>query len=74
MRIHDLRHTTATILLTQGVHPRAVMKTLGHRQISVTLDTLLPRIARRSGGRCTADGRGVSDWRSEWLSRRRRTS
>ena len=39
MRIHDLRHTTATLLLAQGVHPRVVMETLGHSQISLTLDT-----------------------------------
>jgi hypothetical protein len=35
----DLRHTTATLLLTQGVHPRVVMETLGHSQVSLTLDT-----------------------------------
>jgi len=39
MRLHDLRHTTATLLLAQGVHPRVVMETLGHSQISLTLDT-----------------------------------
>jgi integrase len=39
MRIHDLRHSTATILLTQGVHPRVVMEALGHSQVSLTLDT-----------------------------------
>lgn len=26
-------------MLTQGVHPRVVMKTLGHSQVSLTLDT-----------------------------------
>src|SRR5581483_2486098 len=39
MRLHDLRHTTATLLLGQGVHPRIVMETLGQSQISLTLDT-----------------------------------
>ena len=39
MRIHDLRHTTATLLLAQGVHPRVVMELLGHSQVSLTLDT-----------------------------------
>ena len=39
IRLHDLRHTTATLLLTQGVHPRVVMETLGHSQVSLTLDT-----------------------------------
>ena len=37
--MHDLRHTAATLLLTQGVHPRVVMETLGHSQVSLTLDT-----------------------------------
>jgi hypothetical protein len=38
MRLHDLRHTTATLLLGQGVHPRVVMETLGNSQVSLTLD------------------------------------
>jgi integrase len=37
IRIHDLRHTAATLLLTQGVHPRVVMELLGHSQIAVTM-------------------------------------
>lgn len=39
VRFHDLRHTAATLLLAQGVHPRAVTETLGHSQIGLTLDT-----------------------------------
>ena len=39
MRIHDLRHTSASLLLAQGVHPRVVMEILGHSQISITMDT-----------------------------------
>lgn len=39
IRIHDLRHTCASLLLVQGVHPRIVMETLGHSQISLTMDT-----------------------------------
>jgi len=39
MRLHDLRHTTASLLLAQGVHPRVVMETLGQSQIPLTLDT-----------------------------------
>jgi integrase len=39
IRFHDLRHTCATLLLSQGVHPKVVQELLGHSQISVTLDT-----------------------------------
>jgi integrase len=39
VRFHDLRHTAATLLLTQGVDPRTIMETLGHSQISLTLNT-----------------------------------
>jgi integrase len=35
----DLRHTCASLLLAQGVQPRVVMETLGHSQISITMDT-----------------------------------
>lgn len=38
-RFHDLRHTAASLLIAQGVHPRVVMETLGHSQISITMDT-----------------------------------
>ena len=38
-RFHDLRHTCASLLLVQGVHPRVVMEILGHSQISMTMDT-----------------------------------
>ncbi len=33
----DLRHTTATLLLDQGVHPKVVQELLGHRNIEMTL-------------------------------------
>jgi integrase len=39
MRFHDLRHTAATLMLSAGVHPKVVQETLGHSQISLTLDT-----------------------------------
>ena len=39
IRLHDLKHTCATRLMAQGVHARIVMETLGHSQISLTLDT-----------------------------------
>lgn len=34
-----LRHTAATMVLTQGVHPKVVSEMLGHATIRLTLDT-----------------------------------
>ncbi len=39
IRVHDLRHTAATLLLERGVHPKAVQEFLGHSTITLTLDT-----------------------------------
>ena len=39
IRFHDLRHTSATLLLAGGVHPKVVQERLGHSHISLTLDT-----------------------------------
>ncbi len=38
IRFHDLRHTSATLLLTQGVHGKIVQERLGHANIAMTLD------------------------------------
>ena len=38
IRFHDLRHTCATLLLAQGVHPRLIMDILGHSQIAITMN------------------------------------
>lgn len=38
-RFHDTRHTAATLLIAQGVHPRAIMETLGHSEIRLTMNT-----------------------------------
>ncbi|EJY55883.1 integrase family protein [Alicyclobacillus hesperidum URH17-3-68] len=39
IRIHDLRHTHATLLLLKGIHPKVVSERLGHEDISITLRT-----------------------------------
>lgn len=36
---HILRHTHATFLLSEGIHPKIVQERLGHSKISMTLDT-----------------------------------
>jgi integrase len=39
IRFHDLRHTHATMLLSQGIHAKVVSERLGHSNIKMTLDT-----------------------------------
>ncbi len=39
IRLHDLRHTHATLMLKAGVHPKVVSERLGHAGIGITLDT-----------------------------------
>ena len=39
VRFHDARHTHASLLLKQGVHPKIVQERLGHGSIQITLDT-----------------------------------
>jgi integrase len=39
IRLHDLRHTSATLALAAGVHAKVVQERLGHATISQTLDT-----------------------------------
>jgi integrase len=39
VRVYDLRHTCASLLLAQGVDARTLMQTLGHSTITMTLDT-----------------------------------
>jgi integrase len=54
LRIHDLRHSCATLLLAQGVNARTIMETLGHSQISLTLNTyshVLPELQREAAAK-----------------------
>jgi integrase len=38
IRLHDLRHTWASLALRAGVHPKVVQERLNHANISITLD------------------------------------
>ncbi|MDQ6847662.1 MAG: site-specific integrase [Candidatus Dormibacteraeota bacterium] len=38
IRFHDLRHTAATLMLANGVHPKIVSEMLGHSTTAITLD------------------------------------
>lgn len=49
IRFHDLRHSCATLLISLGVHPRIVMETLRHSQISTTMNIyahVIPEVNR----------------------------
>jgi integrase len=39
IRVHDLRHTAASLHLLKGTHPKVVQEMLGHSTITLTLDT-----------------------------------
>lgn len=56
-RFHDLRHTCASLLLAQGVHPRVVMEVLGHSNISLTMNTyshVIPDLQREAAEKMDA--------------------
>lgn len=38
LRLHDLRHTCAALLIELGAHPKAIQERLGHSSITVTID------------------------------------
>lgn len=51
IHLHSLRHTSATLQLAAGVHPKVVQERLGHQTISITLDTYshaLPTLQREA--------------------------
>jgi integrase len=52
-RLHDARHTAATLLLQQGVAPRVAMQLLGHSQIAMTMHYthVVPELARDAAAR-----------------------
>lgn len=57
IRLHDLRHTAATLALGAGVHPKIVSERLGHASIAITLDTyshVLPSMQEDAAARVGA--------------------
>ena len=39
LRLYDLRHTHASLLINEGVHPKKISERLGHSSIKLTMDT-----------------------------------
>jgi integrase len=57
IRMYDLRHTHATLLLLAGVHPKIVSERLGHSSIGITLDTyshVLPNMQQEAAEKLDA--------------------
>jgi integrase len=38
LRIHDLRHTTVSMLISQNTYPKVVQEHMGHSSLAVTMD------------------------------------
>lgn len=53
IRLHDLRHTSASLLIAQGVHAKIISERLGHSDISITMNTY--GHAFKSADRAAAD-------------------
>jgi integrase len=57
IRLYDLRHSHATLLLAAGEHPKVVQERLGHSSILLTLDTyshVVPAMQERATQRLDA--------------------
>lgn len=54
MRLHDLRHTAATLMLENGAHIKSVQEALGHHSAAFTLDVyghVTPEMKREDADR-----------------------
>lgn len=57
IRLHDLRHTHATLALRAGVHPKIVSERLGHSAVAFTLDVyshVIPHMQKEAAERIAA--------------------
>jgi integrase len=64
IRLHDLRHTHATLALAAGVHPKVVSERLGHATVAFTLDVYshaVPALQEKAADRVVAVVFGSSD-------------
>ena len=58
IRLHDARHSHASLMLAQGVHPKIVSERWGHSSVSMTLDVyshILPGL-QEAAARAFDDG------------------
>jgi len=85
IRLHDLRHTHATLALQAGIHPKVVSERLGHATVSITLGTyshaipamqeeaaaLIAGLVFAASSHCPPAAKGRGARRTELLSARR---
>jgi integrase len=63
LRIHDLRHTTAALLIAQGAHVKEIVERLGHSSPVVTMTVyahILPSLEERLAEGLERTYRGVA--------------
>jgi len=68
IRLHDLRHSHASIMLKKGIHPKVVQERLGHSSIQVTLDIysdVMPGIQRDAAKRFDEPSGLENVWETE---------
>jgi hypothetical protein len=68
-RFHELRHTSATLLLAEGVHGKIVQERLGHANIAMTLDLyshVTSDMHRQAADALEAEIQGAAQ-RSAWV-------
>ena len=56
VRVHDLRHTHVSLLLTQGVNPKEIQKRLGHASFGTTMNIyahIMPDADRKAADKLT---------------------
>lgn len=66
IRFHDLRHTHATHLLSNGVHPKIAQERLGHSSVGITLNLyshVLPGMQEDAAAKVDATIRAAIDIR-----------
>jgi integrase len=72
-RVHDLRHSAATLALEAGVHPKIVQAMLGHSRIGTTLDRyshVTDRLTEEAADRLDAGFRALG--KEAWWERSRK--
>jgi hypothetical protein len=54
LHFHDLRHASATMMLSEGIHPKIVQERLGHANIAMTMDIyshVMPTMQAEAAGK-----------------------